>query len=369
MPSPTEVKLVPNKTRERLNDRQVVDYEAHREKMVEWLLNLGKDPDRVEGYALETVKGRIYRIDRFYRFVWDNLEDGYTKRVTTEHADKFMEHLAYSDHANSYKSQYMKALKMLFKWRHHQFGEEDWGPEITFYGSNSTTQPRDFFTKDERSKIRKAALEYGSIPTYSNLSPEERDKWKAHLAQRFEKPKEEVTESDWSKANGWKTPSLVWTSLDAGLRPIEVARATTQWVDTENGLLRIPKEDSSKNTDNWIVGLRDETSQALRRWLKERENHEKYSDTDKIWLTRNGNPYSSNSLSYLLENLCEIADIPQDNRQISWYTIRHSVGTYMTREEDLAAAQAQLRHKSQQTTMRYDQAPVEDRKEALNKMG
>ena len=83
MPSPTEVKLVPNKTRERLNDRQVVDYEAHREKMVKWLLNMGKDPDRVEGYALETVKGRIYRIDRFYRFVWDNLEDGYTKRVTT----------------------------------------------------------------------------------------------------------------------------------------------------------------------------------------------------------------------------------------------------------------------------------------------
>ena len=37
---------------------------------------------------------------------------------------------------------------------------------------------------------------------------------------------------------------------------------------------------------------------------------------------------------------------------MSWYTIRHSVGTYMTREEDLAAAQAQLRHTSEQTTMK-----------------
>lgn len=54
---------------------------------------------------------------------------------------------------------------------------------------------------------------------------------------------------------------------------------------------------------------------------------------------------------------------------MSWYTIRHSIGTYMTREEDLAAAKAQLRHKIPKTTMRYDQAPVEDRRDALNRMG
>ena len=57
-------------------------------------------------------------------------------------------------------------------------------------------------------------------------------------------------------------------------------------------------------------------------------------------------------MKYLLHRLCEIADIPVENRQMSWYTIRHSVGTYMTREEDLAAAQAQLRHTSEQTTMK-----------------
>lgn len=41
----------------------------------------------------------------------------------------------------------------------------------------------------------------------------------------------------------------------------------------------------------------------------------------------------------------------------------------MTREEGLAAAQAQVRHKSQVSTMRYDQDPVEDRGEALDRMG
>lgn len=36
--------------------------------------------------------------------------------------------------------------------------------------------------------------------------------------------------------------------------------------------------------------------------------------------------------------------------------------------QGLAAAQAQLRHKSESTTMRYDQVPVEERRDALNRM-
>ena len=54
---------------------------------------------------------------------------------------------------------------------------------------------------------------------------------------------------------------------------------------------------------------------------------------------------------------------------MSWYSIRHSTGTYITHEEDLAAAQAQLRHESPETTMKYDQAPVEDRQNALDRTG
>lgn len=64
-----------------------------------------------------------------------------------------------------------------------------------------------------------------------------------------------------------------------------------------------------------------------------------------------------------------IAGISVENRRMSWYTVRHSAGTYMAREEDLAAAASQLRHKNPQTTMKYDQAPVEDRRAALDRMG
>ena len=41
----------------------------------------------------------------------------------------------------------------------------------------------------------------------------------------------------------------------------------------------------------------------------------------------------------------------------------------MTREEDLAAAQPQLRHKRPEMTMKYDSAPLDDRRDALDRMG
>lgn len=43
--------------------------------------------------------------------------------------------------------------------------------------------------------------------------------------------------------------------------------------------------------------------------------------------------------------------------------------TYLTREEGLAAAQTQLRHKSPKTTMKYDRGPVEDCRDALDRVG
>lgn len=156
--------------------------------------------------------------------------------------------------------------------------------------------------------------------------------------------------------------------LDAALRPIEVERARTSWVDTDNGALRIPREDSAKNAENWIVSLQDKTVKMLDRWLIQRDAIEKYHDTDALWLTRQGNPYQSASLRGTLHRLCEQAGISVENRKMSWYSIRHLTGTYMAREEGLAAAQTQLRHRSPESTMKYDQAPIEDRQDALDRM-
>ncbi len=53
---------------------------------------------------------------------------------------------------------------------------------------------------------------------------------------------------------------------------------------------------------------------------------------------------------------------------MSWYAISHSTGTYMAREDGIAAAQTQLQHLSPESTMKYDQVPVEYRQDALGRM-
>jgi len=360
--------LIPEPSRATLGQRQQIDYKEHREELLDWLLVFGKNPPQAEGYAHATIKNTAQRLDSFYRWVWGEF-GGYTTDVTHDHADAYMKALARKDEGNYSRNNTQSSLKRLFKWRKHERGGELWEPDIVFSEPSGTGEPRDYLTREERGKIREAALEYGSIPAYNALSIEDRDQWKAYLAQRFSKNKTDVKAEDWERANSWKFPSMVWASLDAGLRPVEVERARTSWVDVENAVLRIPRGESSKNDGNWTVSLQNRTAKALERWLVEREQYELYEDSDSLWLTRFGNCYQTKSLRQVLNRLFEIAEIPKENRKVSWYMIRHSVGTYMAREEGLGAARAQLRHKSVRTTARYDNAPPEDRRNALDRMG
>jgi integrase len=363
-----DIVVIPEAAERYLNQRQLEDYRDHRVSLIKWLCHLGKDPEKAEGYAYDTARQRAYKIDRFYRWLWDH-EDGYTLHATTDHEDTYTKELVYEDHSETYKAGIQKAIMTLFKYLNFEKGRDiDWDPVIKFTnGGSQTHQVRDFLTEDERRKIKQAVLEHGSIPHYNSVDPRERDRWKAYLAQRFEKPKEKVTKDDWKRANGWKYTSIVYASMDAGFRPKEVGRAKVSWLDLENNLFRIPKEESTKNHENWHVAMSDRTANILRKWLSERENYEKYRDSDALWLTQYSNPYDSEALNRLLQKLCEKAGIPTKNRDISWYSIRHSVGTQMSRDQGPAAVQQQLRQRSKEMAVRYDQAPVEDRQETVNK--
>lgn len=225
-----------------------------------------------------------------------------------------------------------ESLARYSKWLCHTFDTDEWEWQYSF-SSGGGNAPRDYLTRDERHNIRQAALKHGDIPNYNSVTPDERKTWKSYVARVLEKPADSVTPDEWDQVNGWKITSLVWTSLDAALRPVEVGDATTRWVDTENEMLRIPADESSKNRENWIVSITSRTATALSRWLTERDNYERYADTDALWLTTHSNPYCSQSLTRLLKRLCDDADIETENRDMSWYSIRHSVGTYMTRRK------------------------------------
>ena len=358
------VVLLSDPSDEYLNERQRIAYKGHRKKLAKWLLREGKDPESLKGYAEDTAKNYATILDRLYRHVWEH-GGGFTLEISHDQAEDYLKEqkLSDEDYSHSHLHNVQLALKCYFRFAN---GEDDeWNPSFQIKSESTSRQPKDFVTLNERQQLREASLEYGTVPAYAALSPEKRSEWKNYLARRFGKAKRKVSKSDWKRANGFKYPSIVNASLDAGLRPIEVGRAKTYWVDVENALLRIPADESSKNEDNWNVSLRQETAEYLGRWLQERELYDKYDDTDALWLTRHENPYSSSALSLLLDNLCEIADIERD---MSWYAIRHSVGTYMSREEGLKAAQSQLRHTSVETTMKYDQVDTDTRRDALDNM-
>jgi integrase len=353
--------LIPGPARDYLNERQLVAYESHRREFIKWLARQGKNPDALEGYAHDTARNYASITDKFLRYVWD--QDRYTTDIGHDEAEEYLRSLVMADDA--YSDSHLHNVKLALM-AYFRFKNNEWDPEISITSSSGVSQPRNFVSDEERTALREAALEYGTVPAYAALEPDERTEWKRFLARRYGKPMSEVSRDDWERANGFKYPSIIHTALDAGLRPIEVQRAQTYWVDLENAALRIPENESSKNEDNWTVSLRRETAEYLARWLEERRMYDKYADTDALWLTRHSNRYGGSSLRYVLDAVCDVAGIERD---ISWYALRHSTGTYMTREEGLAAAQSQLRHRSIETTAKYDQAPVEDRRDALDRMG
>lgn len=360
--------LVPGPNQEFLSPKEQIDYRDYREQFLKWLLREGKNPEEALGYSEYTVYESGYRTAAFDLWTWKRHNE-YRIPPKEDDADVYIQDIAFSDRAQSTKGKIEEGLMRYSKWLGHYQGIDEWEFDYTFTSSGGNSHPADFLTVEERHDIRRAALNYGTIPSYHNLRARERERWTEYVAHILEKSTDHVGPDDWDEVDSWKFTSLVWTSLDAGFRPVEVQRANTSWVDTKNEVLRIPKEDSAKNEGNWIVSLTSRTATALDRWLHEREYHEMYEDSDRLWLTRRGNPYASKSLARLLRRLCCDAGIATEYRQMSWYAIRHSVGTYMTKERDLAATKAQLRHKDPKTTMKYDRVPVEDRQDALDRMG
>lgn len=350
-----------------LHDKQLQTWEVARKAFATWLIERGKTPASLEGYAEHTAKDTLYRTDHFARFVWRH--DEFKTSFTHAEADDYMEEILLDDDCSaSHASGTQKALKRLFR---HQYKDNDdqpeWDPEWSVPSSGDDRHIKDVFSESEIEKIYSASLEYNTLPGYNDLTPTARSDWKSYIAMSLGKPKEEVVPADWEKVDNWKVPSLVRVSMDTGFRPIEVERSKMSWLDLEDEDIIIPKDESSKNEENWRIGLSDMAVRSLENWIEQRKNIPKYDDSDAIWLTREGNPYGSSALRYLVLNLCDIAGINHQHRSISWYSIRHNVGTFFAKEGTIASAQDQLRHTSKETTKKYIHSSSEERSNIANR--
>lgn len=268
--------------------------------------------------------------------------------------------------SESYNAQCQKAVKMLFKWQEFAHAQPvEWEPDISFSSSTSGTNPKHYFSVETLKRLAEASLEFDSLPSYTYVSPEKRSEINAYLAQRLGKPKAEIGPDDWERANSWKVPAMLHMTIDAGLRNKELWKSEVSWIDWDAKALRIPAEDAVKSDDAWTAALRSQTMLILERWVEERRMYDKYDGSDYLFLTRHGNPYRGKGLNRLLDRLCEFAGVDAENA--TWYSIRRSLATHLQQQAGYKGTQMQARHKSAETTMRYDQAPLEMRREALER--
>jgi len=213
----------------------------------------------------------------------------------------------------------------------------------------------DWLSVSELQAIKHAALRVYAVPDQESMTADEYDEWASHLAQRLRKPKHELDESDWETANSYKIPSLVWVSCDVGFRPDEIENAPVSWFSTlDDGFMSVPKEESSKNSDNWRCYLSPESQNLMQKWLNERAENPMYEDRDAVWLTREGNPYSAESLRRpIMHNLMDEAGISRSDRESGWYMVRRGVGTDIGTTEGINKVMQQLRIKRYETAARY----------------
>ncbi|MUV60207.1 site-specific integrase [Halobacterium sp. CBA1126] len=334
------------------------DYHDFKHSFMEWLLTEGKDTYRLKGYSDSTVEHTHYKVDEAYRWKWSQTGE-YTTTFTPEDATELVDFMVRkTSHPDRYVYGFEKSVRRLFKYFREELNRDvpEWEHDIPIQQSKgSSDHIKDKFSPAEMNAVYEAALGEYSLPSYhnKNLSSDARSELKALVAQRLGMPKEDVGPSDFTDASSWKVPSIIAVTADTGLRPIEVGRAQVDWFDLENNLMVVPADESTKNRENWECWLSSKTSNAVGNWLEEREQNSKYDGRGELWLTRQGNKYKARALNKMLDKLMESAGIDSNTRQLSWYSFRHGAATLWVREEDLARAKTQLRHKSIKTTEKY----------------
>lgn len=351
-----------------LNSKQKEVYSAKLARFETYLLTEGKEPKRNVGYSDSAVTERISRFHRSVKWLWEN--EGIKTEIGVDDLDTINDALEEDRLRTRTDTPYAAGSKrkindVLRNWS--EFTGEDWQPEYEFSDDGPSKENRpDPFTKEELKELTEVSLIYKSIPRYNNLTPDERDRWKAHIAQELGKPKTDVSPDDWEKINhSWEIPSLIRTTRSHGWRPDLIGRLKVEWYDSDTQKIYIPAGEAPKNDAPWIVELTDEEALYLDNWLEQRKLIERYDGRDEIWLNRKGNPYDSGPLNDLLNKLIREAGIETRGRKLVWYSFRHAVGTYIYHEyRDLEIVAEQLRQTTRAAASKYVHKLPELKREA-----
>jgi site-specific recombinase XerD len=351
--------------------------EDHLSDFHDWLTRKGKNPARRKPLSEAVSKNYHDRIDQIYRFILDRVQQPGMTVLTREHADQFVEWLDRNkirkqngdEYSETSKRKFTNALQKYFEWQHDRNAiEEPWEPRVIF--TDGDHESADKLSFEERWLIRDAAMDYGSLPAYHETDPDERDRVNGLVAQRLGKPKAEVTNRDWTRADtSTKIGSLIAVALETGMIPVEIAEARLSWFDENRDIIKIPNEYAAKDRPTTELPVTEDTGECVSQWIQERRHYEKYDGTNRLWLNEHGNPYNSKNLCYLLRQLCDKVGINHEGRNIVWYSLRHNLGQLIEETEDLSEARDQLRHTHISTTKEfYAESAIESRRKTLEQV-
>ena len=374
MTTPPEFEFLSEDAIEMLNPAQRTEYALYRRGFIDWMRQSGKHPDRRRGLSESSVENYARRHHQLMQWLWRKL-DYFTASLEPRHGEAII--IALNDdeitkgdgspYSETSKRKFSNVIEKWFAYRQHEYDADPWEPPVEFI-DNPPAQSADYFTRRERTHLRDASKTYRTPPAYDSLSPEERERWQTHLAQVLGKQKAAVTPADFEALRtSWKLPSLIGATLDAAFRPIGINRLRVQWLHLDAGKIIIPAEHAPKSRDSHNITLGQKTILALDKWLAQRKNKTKYDDSDRVWLTRKGNPYTSKTLNYLLNNLLEEAGIESDGRKLVWYSFRKSTAQYVQEETDDRTAASILRT-TPENIENYAEPTHETKRDALERI-
>lgn len=366
-PSEVDLEFISNSKMSAIKLKKRILFQKHWEELLHYIRTKGKNPNKGIGYADSNIRPTSRRIFQVFEYEWQNGHE--ILELTPTVADEFIENLnedtiqtrGGEPYEEITKRHFNDALRIYFR-----FQNRNWSPPVEFE-DNGSGFVADYFRSAELDSLLDAALDYKTPPSYSNLSPEERDRWKTHLAQYLGKPKNEITVADWEQLQrSWKIPSLIGVATDIGPRCQLIRDLRSDFIDLENGVIVIPPEVAVKNDEQWENEISSQSVEMLKRWFEQRSNNQNYDESNRVWLNRKGNPYQSKSLNRLLSNLIDESDVTPGGRSFTWHSIRHSVGTYVyARTQDLGFVAEILRHKTLEAARKYAHPTPEAKREVI----
>lgn len=159
----------------------------------------------------------------------------------------------------------------------------------------------------------------------------------------------------------WMRDKLIFLlAFECGLRATEVGNLKKEDFNSSANELYCRR---LKGSNNNTIRLSKNTSNLLKRYIKENPN-----DTEYIFISRKGNQITKFTLNKLCKKYFELAKLPEDKSH--FHTIKHTAGVYLAEQGlDIKEVQYMLGHKKVDNTMIYFQFTTKQQEELYRKLG